>query len=63
MPDREKSAAAGQTSSYSAITSIPMFSKFANINSVRETTYERIILKLKDPLSKSLSDAFLKDMR
>lgn len=63
MPDREKSAAAGQNAFYSAITSIPMYSKFALVNSVREATYERIIIKLKDPYSKAQADAFLKEMR
>ena len=63
MTDREKSAAAGQNSFYSALTSIPMFAKFALTKTIKETTFERLIVKFKDPQSKTMADDFLKDMR
>jgi hypothetical protein len=49
MTDREKSAAAGQNSFYSALTSVPMFAKFALTKTIKETTFERLIVKFKDP--------------
>lgn len=63
MTDREKSAAAGQNSFYSALTSVPMFAKFALTKTIKETTFERLIVKFKDPQSKTMADEFLKDMR
>jgi len=63
MPDREISAAAGQNSFYTALTSIPMFAKYAQVESIKSTTFEKLIIKLKDPQDKKLADAFLKDMR
>lgn len=63
MTDREKSAAAGQNSFYTALTSIPMFAKYALTNTIKQTTFERLIVKFKNPEDKALGDAFLKDMK
>jgi hypothetical protein len=62
MADRELSRATS-VSSYTALTSIPMWAKFGNAFSVKSTTFERLIIKFKDPQNKNLIDDFLKDMR
>jgi hypothetical protein len=63
MGDREKSAAAGQNSDYTALTSLPMYSKYANVDSVKETSFERLMILMKDPLDSQSVKAFLKDLR
>ena len=40
-----------------------MFAKFAFSETVRYTSFERIIIKMKEPDNKAMGDAFLKDMR
>jgi|LauGreDrversion4_2_1035121.scaffolds.fasta_scaffold393288_2 hypothetical protein len=40
-----------------------MFAKYALTESIKQTTFERIILKFKNPEDKAMGDAFLKDMR
>ena len=49
MTDRRKSSAAGENSFYSAITSFPMYAKYGNLDSVRFTEFERLIVLMKDP--------------
>lgn len=45
MPDRESQ---NSVSAYTALTSLPMFSKYANMKSTKETLYERLMIKMKD---------------
>jgi ABC-type antimicrobial peptide transport system permease subunit len=40
-----------------------MFAKFALTKTIKETTFERLIVKFKDPQSQTMADDFLKDMR
>lgn len=40
-----------------------MYAKYAMSSTVRETTFERLMIMMKDPLNKEVADTFLKDMR
>ena len=62
MADRELSRATS-VSGYSVLTSIPMWAKFGNAFSVKSSTFERLIIKFKEPENKNVVDDFLKDMR
>jgi hypothetical protein len=61
MTDREK--AASSTSYYSALTSMPMYAKYAERESVKETVFERILIMMKDPLNKKHASALISEIR
>lgn len=63
MTDREKSGAADGNSFYSALTSFPMYAKYAKVESVRTTQFERLMIMMKDPKDKDSVGKFLRDMR
>lgn len=46
-----------------ALTSVPMFAKYAGINSVQDVAYERLVVKMKDPNNEDHTNAFLRDIR
>jgi hypothetical protein len=59
MPDREKTGRAY----YTALTSLPMWMKYANGVSAKKISFERLMIKMKNPGDKKESDAFLRDLR
>jgi hypothetical protein len=61
MTDRRKSAAS--SSFYSALTSLPMYAKYARSESVMDTPFERMLIMMKDPENKAHASALIKDIR
>ena len=62
MGDREKSSG-GSNSYYTALTSLPMQAKYGNLDTVRSTIFERLMIMMNDPTNKEDVDDFLKDLR
>ncbi len=60
MTDKEKT---GSGSYYSTLTSIPLWAKHGQIASVRQATFERLLIRLKDPTDQAATEAFLRDLR
>lgn len=61
MTDRESSP--GSTSYYTALTSLPMYAKYAERQSIRETSFERVLVLMKDPLNKKHVNSLVTDIR
>lgn len=58
----DKALASGATSYYSALTSMPMWAKYAQAGSVFDMPLERLLVMMKDPLDKKATDAFINDV-
>ena len=47
----------------SLLTSVPMLSKYAGYSTVKDVSYERLVVKFKNPSDSALIEAFLKDCK